>query len=53
MLLTLLVQFKLVYRLFGQNNMYSTLDFSLRPGNQEGSKCTTTKEKLRAYCPNV
>ena len=32
---TLLVQFKLVYVPFGQDNIYSTLDFSPRPARKE------------------
>ena len=39
--------------LFGQSNMHSTLDFCPRPARKEGNECTTTKEKLIAYCPNI
>ena len=35
MLSTLLNQLKLVYRQFGQSNIHSTLDFSLRPASKE------------------
>ena len=52
LLSTLLIQFKLVYEPFGQSNMQSTLDFCLRPARKE-NECTTTKQKLRAYCPNI
>ena len=32
--------------------MYSTLDFWTQT-SQEGNECTSTKEKLRAYYPNI
>ena len=38
---------------FGQSNMESTLDFCPEQTSQEGNECTTTLEKLKAYCLNI
>ena len=51
---TLLIQFKLVYGLFWQSNMYIAQYTWFQPQNsQEGNKCTIRLEKLRACCPNI
>ena len=36
-------------------NSHSTIQLISAPDHisQEGNKCTTTKEKVRAYCPNI
>ena len=50
---TLQNQFKLVHG--AEQNAHSTLQLISSPDqiSQEGNKCTTTKEKVRAYCPNI
>ena len=50
---TLLLQFKLVYRPFGQSNMHSTLDFCPRPARKQTNVPLRKQEKLRAYCLNL
>ena len=50
---TLQNQFKLVHG--AEQNAHSTLQLISSPDqiSQEGNNCTTTKEKVRAYCPNI
>ena len=50
MLSFLLIQFNLVYGLFGQSNMHSTFDFCPRPAKKEAN---VPLHKLIAYCPNI
>ena len=45
-------QSKIVYGQFGQSNMHITFDF-LPQTSKEGNECTTNKEKLRAYYPDI
>ena len=50
LLSTLLNQLKLVYGLFGQSAQYILF---LPQISQDKFNCTTVKEQLRAYCPNI
>ena len=49
----LLNQLKLVYGLFGQRNVHSTLDFCPRQARKEANVPLQIKEKQRAYSPNT
>ena len=49
----MLIQFKLVYRPFWQSNIYAQYTWFLPQTSQEGNEGTTTKEKLRTYCPDI